>query len=84
MLKYYRETENELIVDKVLENGSYTEISATSPEVVAWLAKGNSLANNLPSLPKDEDEIRLQNLLGDDFISGHTPTGLYPADIPNS
>lgn len=84
MLKYYKETENDLIVQKVFQDGSYTEISASSPEVVSWLAEGNSLANDLPSRSKEEDEVRLEALLGDNFISGHHPTGLFPADLPNS
>lgn len=84
MLKYYKETDNELIVKKVLVDGSYSEISANSPEVLAWLSEGNSLANDLPVMSKEQDEVRLESLLGDNFVSGHNPTGLFPADLPNN
>jgi hypothetical protein len=83
MLKYYRETENSLIVDKVLEDGSYSEISANAPEVLAWLAEGNTLANSMPVLSKEEDEARLAALLGNSHTPGHNPSGLYPAELPN-
>lgn len=85
MLKYYRvKPEDETFVEKVLEDGSYTELSASSQEVLDWIEAGNTLHNNLPVRSKEEDEIFWQEQLGELFVSGHTPSGLYPAELPNS
>jgi hypothetical protein len=84
MFKFYKESYDEAFVEKVFEDGSYQMVLTNSPEVVDWIAAGNTLKNDLPDMPKEQDEARLQSLLGDNFISGHNPTGLYPADIPNN
>lgn len=68
MFKFYRVSNFSNLAEKVFEDGSYQEVSITSPEVVAWLAEGNELEDTLAKISKEEDEARLQALLGSNYV----------------